>query len=230
MTATGAARNGTVRVVVVGDTNTGKTALSAMICGEDGRAAAAARTVACNTFVKSVRGGDVRVELLDVGGASEYRISRSAFYRNLHGVILVYDVSNRKSWASLSNWVRDLAIADEACQCGIMDRRSGGVMGIFQETDSRTSRSSLSLPAIASGISSAELDSKIRLLLQKLPVIVVGNKADLVAAQQQTHTPHHPPYGIPHGPVISSISNSNSERLDDWFAQVHERHFSFGNL
>ena len=79
----GAARNGTVRVVVVGDTGHGKDALSAMICGEDGRAAAAARTVACNTF-KSVRGSDVRVELLDVGGASEYRISRSAFIE-LHG-------------------------------------------------------------------------------------------------------------------------------------------------
>ena len=42
-----------------------------------------------------------RSELFDVGGSQAHRNSRHVFYNNIAGVILVHDLSNRKSQRNL---------------------------------------------------------------------------------------------------------------------------------
>ena len=81
------------------------------------------------------------VEFWDVGGSKKYSASRSVFYTGINGtrlyesvwcgstteclashpggplagIMLVYDRSNRKSYANLRKWIRELVEADEAC-------------------------------------------------------------------------------------------------------------------
>ena len=48
------------------------------------------------------------VELWDVGGSTSHRNSRNIFYNNINGVILVHDLSNKKSINNLRKWFGEL--------------------------------------------------------------------------------------------------------------------------
>ena len=48
------------------------------------------------------------VELCDVGGWSAHQNSRSIFYNPVHGVILVHDLTNRKSEVNLRKWAAEI--------------------------------------------------------------------------------------------------------------------------
>jgi GTPase SAR1 family protein len=47
-------------------------------------------------------------ELLDIGGSHSHRNCRHVFYNNFHGIILVHDLSNRKSQQNLEKWLAEV--------------------------------------------------------------------------------------------------------------------------
>lgn len=53
------------------------------------------------------------VEFWDVGGSQRYEVSRNVFYRDLDGLILVHDLTNRKSHGNLQHWLADVLGSDE---------------------------------------------------------------------------------------------------------------------
>lgn len=56
-------------------------------------------------------GDGLFVDILDVGGHDRFRLSRSVYYHNAHGVMLVYDATNRKSYDNLRRWMAELLAA-----------------------------------------------------------------------------------------------------------------------
>lgn len=48
------------------------------------------------------------IELWDIGGSNSHENTRSIFYQNLHGLILVYDCTNKKSQLNLRKWLSDV--------------------------------------------------------------------------------------------------------------------------
>ena len=48
------------------------------------------------------------MEFIDVGGSSKHKSTRNMFYHQINGIILVHDVSNRKSYYNLWNWVSEV--------------------------------------------------------------------------------------------------------------------------
>ena len=48
------------------------------------------------------------IELWDIGGSRGHEIARSVFYNPVDGVILVHDLTNRKSHANLKSWQREV--------------------------------------------------------------------------------------------------------------------------
>lgn len=44
------------------------------------------------------------VELWDVGGSLSHKHTRSVFYSQINGIVLVHDLTNRKSLENLKNW------------------------------------------------------------------------------------------------------------------------------
>ena len=52
------------------------------------------------------------VELWDVGGWSAHQNSRSIFYNGADGVILVHDLTNRKSESNLRKWLSEVLNRD----------------------------------------------------------------------------------------------------------------------
>ncbi len=48
------------------------------------------------------------VELWDIGGSASHAISRGVFYDNIDGVILVHDLTNKKSESHLDRWLTEV--------------------------------------------------------------------------------------------------------------------------
>ena len=49
-----------------------------------------------------------KLQLWDTAGQDKFRSMTTQYYRNAHGIILVYDVSNEESFLNISHWI---------CQC-----------------------------------------------------------------------------------------------------------------
>ncbi|CAG9560381.1 unnamed protein product [Danaus chrysippus] len=52
------------------------------------------------------------VELWDVGGSNNHRNTRNVFYQPTHGIILVHDLTNRKSQLNLQKWLSEILNQD----------------------------------------------------------------------------------------------------------------------
>ncbi|XP_073951882.1 rab-like protein 3 [Choristoneura fumiferana] len=52
------------------------------------------------------------VEFWDVGGSNGHRNTRNVFYQPTHGIILVHDLTNRKSQVNLQKWLSEILNSD----------------------------------------------------------------------------------------------------------------------
>ncbi|KNC98234.1 uncharacterized protein SPPG_06634 [Spizellomyces punctatus DAOM BR117] len=155
------------RVLVVGDPGVGKTSLVHLIChGTPLRSPV--HTVGCSVDVKvrvsqeySRTNRSYFIEFVDVAGSSKQRSSRSIFYANVNGIILVHDSSNRKSYQNLWKWIAEVF-------------NTGSFKG---STSSPIGRDPPSLGR------STEFDVDVRVgeARPSIPILVVGTKADLVS-------------------------------------------------
>lgn len=48
------------------------------------------------------------VEYWDIGGSATHAITRPVFYENIHGIILVHDLTNKKSESNLNKWFAEI--------------------------------------------------------------------------------------------------------------------------
>jgi len=103
-----------VKILVVGDSGVGKTSAVHLMCF--GRPLAKPSwTVGAALEVKlhEFKGGTPAqktyfLEFWDVGGSSAHRNSRPVFYNGVNGIILVHDLSNRKSEVNLQKWLMEI--------------------------------------------------------------------------------------------------------------------------
>ncbi|KAK2177729.1 hypothetical protein NP493_582g01034 [Ridgeia piscesae] len=109
-----------VRVLIVGDSGVGKTSLAHLICYNE-PIANPYWTIGCSVQTKlhEYKAGTPSekpffVELWDIGGWSAHRNSRSIFYNPTHGIILVHDLTNRKSQQNLHKWLAEILNRDES--------------------------------------------------------------------------------------------------------------------
>jgi small GTP-binding protein len=50
----------------------------------------------------------VTLQLWDTAGQERFRSIAHAFYRNAAGIVLVYDITNRRSWENVRNWAQSI--------------------------------------------------------------------------------------------------------------------------
>ncbi|XP_078327841.1 rab-like protein 3 isoform X3 [Crassostrea virginica] len=103
-----------VKIVVVGDSGVGKTSLVHLICHQE-PTSNPPYTIGCSVEVKlhDYKAGTPGektffVEMWDIGGSTSHQNSRSIFYNSVQGIILVHDLSNRKSHQNLRKWLAEV--------------------------------------------------------------------------------------------------------------------------
>ncbi|KAM9818685.1 ras-related protein Rab-33B-like [Syngnathus typhle] len=99
----------TFKVLVIGDSAVGKTCLTHRLCaGQFPNSAEATIGVDFREIVLDIDGEMIKLQLWDTAGQERFRKSMvQHFYRNVHAVLFVYDVTCRASFNSLSAWVEE---------------------------------------------------------------------------------------------------------------------------
>ncbi|XP_011330727.1 rab-like protein 3 isoform X2 [Ooceraea biroi] len=107
-----------VKIIVVGDSGVGKTSLTHLICQQQ-PISSPSWTVGCSVEVKlhEYKEGTPNqkryfIELWDIGGSQNHKNTRSVFYNPTNGIILVHDLTNRKSQQNLQKWLEEVLNKD----------------------------------------------------------------------------------------------------------------------
>ncbi|KFD46028.1 hypothetical protein M514_13087 [Trichuris suis] len=97
----------TFKVIVLGDPNVGKTCLSFRFCnGKFPSNTEATIGVDFREKIVELEGELLRVQFWDTAGQERFRQSMvSHYYRNVHAIIFVYDVSQASSFRQLPHWI-----------------------------------------------------------------------------------------------------------------------------
>lgn len=97
------------KFVILGNKAVGKSCILARYF-EDGFKAHSTSTIGIDFKIKrlTIGGTDVKIQIWDTAGEERFRSIGRNYYRGADGVILVYDVQDRKSFEEMENWLQDL--------------------------------------------------------------------------------------------------------------------------
>ena len=102
------------KILILGDSSVGKTCFLTRYADdrfEDTHIA----TTGMDYKLKNItleNGKTVKLQIWDTLGQDRFRSITKNYYKGAHGIILIYDITERKTFESVSNWVK--TIRDEA--------------------------------------------------------------------------------------------------------------------
>ena len=97
------------KIVLIGDTSVGKTnILSKYLSNEFDPDSKATVGVEFGTKDFKIEDNIVKVQIWDTAGQERYRSITNAYYKGAKGSLLVYDITNPKSFENLEKWISDL--------------------------------------------------------------------------------------------------------------------------
>lgn len=94
------------KTVVIGDTGVGKTSLIYRLLNDkfndnEGFTIGVDFGLTCT----HINGHDIKVHIWDTAGQERFRAITNAYYRNVSGAIIVYDVNNITSFNNVNKWI-----------------------------------------------------------------------------------------------------------------------------
>lgn len=99
----------TFKVLVIGDSGVGKTCLTHRLCGGEfpGRVEATIG-VDFRDRLLDIDGEKIKLQLWDTAGQERFRKSMvQHYYRNVHAVLFIYDVTSPASFMGLMSWIEE---------------------------------------------------------------------------------------------------------------------------
>ena len=70
-------------------------------------------------------GEQVKLNFFDTAGEEKYHAVTACHYRKAKGAIIVYDVSNRQSFASVERWLKDVRqLAESDCTILVLGNKT----------------------------------------------------------------------------------------------------------
>ena len=97
------------KVLVVGNSAVGKSALLQRFA-EGNFDDSYVSTIGIDFKVRTINIDDQRIKLQiwDTAGQERFRTIGTAYYRNTHGVIVVYDVTSKESFLNIERWLHEI--------------------------------------------------------------------------------------------------------------------------
>ncbi|KAI1662976.1 ras-domain-containing protein [Daldinia decipiens] len=96
-----------LKVLIIGPSGAGKSALLLRYCDDQFDPESTTATIGIDFKMKklAVRGKAYRLNIFDTAGQERFRTLSTSYYRGAHGVIIVYDITSRKSFLSMEKWI-----------------------------------------------------------------------------------------------------------------------------
>ncbi|XP_025013176.2 ras-related protein RABC2a [Ricinus communis] len=106
------------KIVLIGDSNVGKSSL--IVSFISGAVTELPNTIGMDIKMKQITVGGKRLKLTiwDTAGQERFRTLTSSYYRDAHGIILVYDVTQKQSFTNLENlWTKEVELYSTNKDC-----------------------------------------------------------------------------------------------------------------
>ncbi|KAG9511004.1 Ras-related protein Rab-8A, partial [Fragariocoptes setiger] len=99
------------KLLLIGDSGVGKTCILFKFA-EDTFSSAFISTIGIDFKIRTleVDGKKIKLQVWDTAGQERFRTITTAYYRGAMGIMLVYDVTNLKSFENISNWIRNIEL------------------------------------------------------------------------------------------------------------------------
>jgi len=95
------------KVVMVGDNAVGKTSMLLKYIEGSFSENTISLDKNVDYFEKQIDSLKMTLELWDTAGQERFRTITTGYYRGSHGVVVVFDMSNRKSFENVKKWITD---------------------------------------------------------------------------------------------------------------------------
>lgn len=114
------------KYIIIGCSGVGKTSiLRRLIENKFNKGGQSTVGIEYHTKIVNVNGRAVKMMIWDTAGQERFYTIAKAYFRMAHGVILVFDITDRKSFEKLPNWLRDAkAEADPNCTAILVGNKS----------------------------------------------------------------------------------------------------------
>eukprot|EP00002_Diphylleia_rotans_P027353 TRINITY_DN5481_c0_g1_i1.p1 TRINITY_DN5481_c0_g1~~TRINITY_DN5481_c0_g1_i1.p1 ORF type:complete len:203 (+),score=29.90 TRINITY_DN5481_c0_g1_i1:82-690(+) len=98
-----------IKLLLIGDSGVGKSSLLMRFC-EDTFSPNFITTIGIDFKIRNVDmdGKRIKLQIWDTAGQERFRTITTAYYRGAMGIMLVYDVSEEKSFSSIRGWIRNI--------------------------------------------------------------------------------------------------------------------------
>lgn len=97
------------KLIVIGDTNTGKSCVLSRFT-DDAFSNNFISTIGVDFKVKTINIDNklIKIQCWDTAGQCRFRTITNSYYRGANGVIITYDITNKKSFDNIESWLTDV--------------------------------------------------------------------------------------------------------------------------
>jgi len=98
-----------VKLLMIGDSGVGKTCLL-LRYANDSFSPTFITTIGIDFKIKNigVDGKRIKLQIWDTAGQERFRTITTSYFRGAQGILLVYDVTDRRSFESIRNWISQI--------------------------------------------------------------------------------------------------------------------------
>jgi len=96
-------------LVLIGDSGVGKSCLLLRFA-DDKWTDSYISTIGVDFKIRTVQldGKNIKLQIWDTAGQERFRTISSTYYRGAHGIIVVYDITNRESFNNVKRWLKEI--------------------------------------------------------------------------------------------------------------------------
>nr|BAE89423.1 unnamed protein product [Macaca fascicularis] len=97
------------KLLLIGDSGVGKTCVLFRF-SEDAFNSTFISTIGIDFKIRTIEldGKRIKLQIWDTAGQERFRTVTTAYYRGAMGIMLVYDITNEKSFDNIRNWIRNI--------------------------------------------------------------------------------------------------------------------------
>ena len=175
------------KILLIGDPNVGKSSLLLRFA-DDTFESSYLSTIGVDFKIRTVNvgGKTIKLQIWDTAGQERFRTITSSYYRNAHGIFIVYSIDNIQSFENVDSWLREVnRYSDDTAKILIGNKADSNRVVSKEEAEEYAERRGIYFLE-----TSAKDSTNVNEAFEKLTKDILENIDDRI-----DNTPHH--YTVP---------------------------------